>query len=219
MSGAFGMEREHSKHKSVEWYSPGWVFDGLELTFDVDPCSPFDMETVVPARVKYTVFDDGLAQPWYGRVWLNPPYGLDTALWMQRMIEHAHGIAMVFSRTDAAWCQDALKSADAFLFLSGRVNFIPGLENQHKKSRSGAGSVMLAWGEDCVAALKKLSCRGVFVSSDQVAPKPITMPGVRQCDLPGLIHAGAPGLAVQYPHSPMLRDRSGAAALQGAPHA
>lgn len=46
MSGAFGMEREHSKHKSVEWYSPGWVFDGLELTFDVDPCSPFDMETV-----------------------------------------------------------------------------------------------------------------------------------------------------------------------------
>jgi hypothetical protein len=57
MSGMFGENIERPKYKSVEWYTPSWVFSTLGLTFDLDPASPHDMETMVPACTKYTLFD------------------------------------------------------------------------------------------------------------------------------------------------------------------
>lgn len=163
MSGLFSEKIERSRKKSVEWYTPTWVFDELGINFDLDPSSPHDADTAVPATTKLTIFDDGLSAPWRGRVWLNPPYGKSTPFWMSRMIDHGNGIALVFSRTDTAWCQAAMKSATAILFVSGRIEFAPGVENMHKKSRCGAGTVMFAWGDDCADALKKMSDRGVFV--------------------------------------------------------
>ena len=165
MSGLFGEARKVPKHKSVEWYTPRWVFDALGLTFDLDPASPYDMETAVPAAKKYTVFDDGLSNEWSGRVWLNPPYGQETPRWIRRMISHGDGIALVFSRTDAGWCQQAMKAATAMLFISGRIEFVPGKENQHKKSRCGAGTVLFAFGNECANALRKMSDRGVFIET------------------------------------------------------
>lgn len=168
MSGMYGTEhRSTTSHKSVEWYTPSWIFDLLGITFDLDPSSPHDMATAVPAKVKYTIFDNGLKKPWFGRVWMNPPYGPETADWMGRMIAHGNGIALVFSRTDAAWCQMAMKSASAMLFLSGRIEFVPGLENAHKKGRSGAGTVLFAFGTECAQALKKMSHMGVFLHQMQ----------------------------------------------------
>lgn len=163
MSGMFGESRSVPAHKSVEWYTPTWIFDVLDLTFDLDPASPHDMDTAVPATTKYNVFDDGLKKPWFGRVWMNPPYGPDTKKWVHRMAQHGNGIALVFSRTDASWCQDAMRSATAMLFMSGRVEFVPGKENAHKKGRCGAGTVLFAWGRECADALKNMSDRGVFI--------------------------------------------------------
>lgn len=160
-------EKSESKHKSVEWYTPKWVFDELDMTFELDPSSPYDEETFVPATTKYTIFDNGLSKPWFARVWLNPPYGPDTGFWVRRMIDHANGIALVFSRTDASWCQEAMHAASAILFISGRIDFVPGIENQHKKSRSGAGTVMFAFGDECVNALEKLKDRGFFIKKSQ----------------------------------------------------
>lgn len=155
-------------HKSVEWYTPRWVFDCLGIEFDLDPSSPHDMDSEVPAKTKYTLFDDGLKKDWFGTVWLNPPYGKETPLWIHRMIDHGDGIALVFSRTDTIWCQAAMKAATAMLFIAGRIDFIPGIENQHKKSRSGAGTVMFAFGERGSQALKRMSDRGIFITQASV---------------------------------------------------
>jgi phage N-6-adenine-methyltransferase len=146
--------------KSVEWYTPAWIFDELKINFDLDPSSPHDMDTAVPASAKYTIFDDGLSKEWTGRVWLNPPYSKLTKQWMRRMAAHANGIALCFSRTDAEWFHDTVSTADAVLFLRGRIQFVPGHENAHKESRSGAGTVMFAWGPDSVVALERLAHRG-----------------------------------------------------------
>lgn len=155
-------------HKSVEWYTPQWIFDCLDIDFDLDPSSPHDDETAVPARVKYTIYDDGLMKPWFGRVWLNPPFGPDTGFWIRRMIDHGNGLALVFSRTDSPWCQMAMQAASAILFVAGRIDFIPGKENRHKKGRAGAGTVIFAFGEECAIALERMGGYGTLIRQGQV---------------------------------------------------
>lgn len=163
----FDSGRVHAKgHKSVEWYTPPEIFRKLGISFDLDPASLHDMETFVPAVRKLTVFDDGLSKEWAGRVWLNPPYGPMTGRWIKRMAEHRNGIALVFSRTDTAWCQEAMKSADAMLFMAGRIEFIPGQENQHKRARCGASTVLFAWSDVCAEALLRLADQGTFIRRD-----------------------------------------------------
>ncbi|MDQ2069275.1 DNA N-6-adenine-methyltransferase [Natronospira bacteriovora] len=164
MSQGIGLQPGDRRNKSVEWYTPAWVFEALGIRFDLDPASPWDHETHVPATRKLTAFDDGLKSPWSGRIWLNPPYGRETGRWMDRMIDHGDGIALVFSRTDVSWCQKAMKTCDAMLFYRGRMQFVPGTENQHKRSRCGAASLFFAWGGDCASALARISDRGVFIS-------------------------------------------------------
>ena len=42
---------------------------------DLDPCSNSKAQPNVPALNHFTVEDDGLEQKWFGRVYMNPPYG------------------------------------------------------------------------------------------------------------------------------------------------
>ena len=165
MSVMIGTEVQRSHTKSVEWYTPEWIFTLLDIDFDLDPASPHDFMSQVPAKTKFTVLDDGMSRPWHGRVWLNPPYGKSTPLWVERMVKHGNGIALLFSRTDAKWCQKAMVAADGILFLSGRIKFIPGRENSHKKGEAGAGagSVMFAFGDDCAIALQKMKHLGYYI--------------------------------------------------------
>lgn len=157
---------ESPRARSVEWYTPAWVFERLGLDFDLDPCHPVSRRDYLPARRVYTRADDGLAQPWHGRVWLNPPYGRDVGTWMDRMSSHGDGVALVFSRTDTAWFQRCARSADAALFMAGRIKFIDGAGIGNHGA--GAGSVFIAWGAACAAALQRMAREGmgVYVSFD-----------------------------------------------------
>ena len=75
--------------ESSEWYTPSHIIElTLELfngAIDTDPCSNSKSNPNVPARNLYTKDDDGLAQTWYGSVYMNPPYGVeipaDLSLW------------------------------------------------------------------------------------------------------------------------------------------
>ena len=140
---------------SVEWYTPKWIFDELGLEFDLDPASPHDHETFVPAKEKYTIFDNGLIKPWHGMVWMNPPYGRKIDCWMNRLAHHGNGIALVSSRTDTYWFQLSMSEASAILFLRGRIDFVPGRENKHKESRANAASCLMSFGDVCADALSK----------------------------------------------------------------
>jgi hypothetical protein len=59
---------------SDDCYTPRWVFDAMGLQFDLDVAAPVGGPWHVPCARYYTAADDGLAQPWDGLVWCNPPY-------------------------------------------------------------------------------------------------------------------------------------------------
>jgi len=67
--------------QTAEWYTPPDTFAGLGRggidEFDLDPCSPGPGLCFVPAKKVYTKADNGLLLPWFGLVFVNPPFNKD----------------------------------------------------------------------------------------------------------------------------------------------
>lgn len=164
---------------SVEWYSPPDIvtplLEAVGGSFELDPASP--VEGPIPwikADNYLTREDDGLDQDWGGRLtWLNPPYGgdEDPALfraWVDKWVRNGNGLWLSFNRTETAWYQDGLwPYADAIRQIRGRLNFWrrkpeatlfgPGDASSYERGgSSGAGSIVAAVGDRCVAALEAL---------------------------------------------------------------
>lgn len=116
----------HFSSASDEWPTPRAYFDTVSREFgpfDLDPCAT--PESAKAPRF-FTKADDGLAQEWHGRVWMNPPYGRTIGAWMRKAYESAQGGAMVVclvpARTDTGWWHDyAMKGS--VRFLRGRLKF------------------------------------------------------------------------------------------------
>jgi DNA N-6-adenine-methyltransferase (Dam) len=147
-----GFRHEPTKGRSVEWYTPPELFEALGITFELDPSAPPGGVPWVPAARHFSLEDDGLSQPWKGRVWLNPPYGRDIGRWLERLAAHGDGLALVFARTDTAWFHRAFGAATAVCFIKGRLRFVPG-GGQAATGAAGAPSVLLAYGLPCSLAL------------------------------------------------------------------
>lgn len=148
-----GFTHDDKNNKTVDWYTPPYLFEWMGISFDLDPCQPSVKIPWIPAKKHYHIDDDGLSKDWKGRVWLNPPYGRYTPKWLERMHNHRNGIALVFARTDCLWYHSYVAKADAILFLKGRIKFVDGL-GVTGGSGAGCGSMLIAWGEDSVMALK-----------------------------------------------------------------
>jgi hypothetical protein len=143
-----------------EWLTPVEIIHALG-DFDLDPCSPINRPWDT-AATHYTIDDDGLYQPWKGRVWLNPPYGDETGLWMQRLLEHGNGVALVFARTETQWFFDSVwGGADAIFFFKGRIAFYH--VDGTRGDASGAPSVLVAYGLQNVLAINRLNIPGHFI--------------------------------------------------------
>jgi DNA N-6-adenine-methyltransferase Dam len=120
-----------------EWYTPRHVIDRVLKVFgeiDLDPCSNSTDPDIanVPANDHYTDAMNGLAWPWHGRVYMNPPYGDEIGQWTARLIEAYEAgeideaIALLPARTDTAWFRPLMKHRCCF--VHGRLKF-SGSEN------------------------------------------------------------------------------------------
>jgi phage N-6-adenine-methyltransferase len=119
----------HPPSKTVEWATPADVFARIS-----DEFGPFDLDAAAsPENAKcaryYTKADSGLDQPWTGRVWVNPPYGREISLWIEKARRASHQGATVVlllpARTDTKWFHgDVLGCRRAEVrFLKGRIKF------------------------------------------------------------------------------------------------
>lgn len=129
---------------TVEWYTPPEFFERLGMTFDTDPASPgADVVSWVPATRHWTPRENGLLQPWDGRVWLNPPYGPQAVPFLHRLATHGDGVALVFSRTETAWWRSVAPRADIVCFLRDRLHHV---RADGHKGRGAMGSALLVFG-------------------------------------------------------------------------
>jgi site-specific DNA-methyltransferase (adenine-specific) len=112
--------------ESEEWLTPDPLFETLdaEFHFTLDPCA-----TPLSARCAafYTKADDGLKQPWLGTVFVNPPYGRNITLWIEKAYEESQAgstvVCLVPARTDTNWWHDFITRAAELRFIRGRLNF------------------------------------------------------------------------------------------------
>lgn len=161
-----GIGGHHSNRpQTVEWLTPPAILTALggAESFDLDPATP-DIQPWPTAKHRYTKADDGLAKPWFGRVWLNPPYtnGI-IGRWLGKLAQHGAGTTIIFARTETdAFFRHVWEQAHALLFLRGRLNFhYP--TGERAAANSGAPTVLCAYGDHDMEILAACGLNGQFV--------------------------------------------------------
>lgn len=156
-----------------EWYTPAYIFKALDVRFDWDVAAAPDFSlTYVPAD--YYCSKESLSRDWKGFVWCNPPWAGrgNKQPWVDKMACHGNGLLLTPDRSSAPWWQDAATKADAILFISGKVKFIPGPENLSNWKQPGAGSTIFAWGGAGISALLNAQKNGLGISMSLLKSSP-----------------------------------------------
>lgn len=135
---------------SSEWYTaPKYIEAARQVMggIDLDPASCAATNMIVKASRYYTQDEDGLLQSWYGRVWLNPPYGRTAnqiargqsviKLFVDKCIDAYHrgdveqAIILATTEVNAKWFYPLWSYP--ICFPDHRVNFIVSKLPQSKK--------------------------------------------------------------------------------------
>lgn len=161
--------------RSDEWYTPKAIFDALDCTFDLDPANAAADGAHVPCATRYD--RNGLELPWFGFVWLNPPFGGRNGIvpWLDRFIEHGNGIALTPDRTSAPWFQDAARSVDAILFVTPKVKFER--PDGSIGSSPSNGTALLGIGRKAGCALRRASQSIGFLAVPTLTTEPTNVEG------------------------------------------
>jgi hypothetical protein len=162
--------------KSDTWLTPPALLHALGA-FDLDPCTPI-VRPWDTAAAHFNILDDGLKQPWHGRVWLNPPYSKEAVKWLRKMAVHNRGLALVFARTETAWFVETVwKRATAVLFIEGRLHFHHA-DGSRAAANAGAPSCLVAYGISDALVLQNCGVAGQFVRLAARPPQTLCSLGI-----------------------------------------
>lgn len=157
----------HQSAKMIkdEWLTPPEIIEKLG-PFDLDPCAPSGMENGEPWKVAnshYDINENGLKKPWFGRVFCNPPYGLQASEWLYKCSLHGNATALIFARTETQMFFNYVWSkATAILFIKGRLYFHHS-DGTRAKANSGAPSVLIAYDQHNANRLKTSKIEGKYI--------------------------------------------------------
>jgi len=134
------------------WLTPLHIIQELG-PFDLDP-SGFPGHPTAERLI--CLPNDGLAQAWHGRVWLNPPYGKHAVHWLEKLQKHGNGIALVFARLETNWLRPFLR--DGFFVISGRLSFESPVTK--KKGNAGTASILIPFGRKNIGSILSSNIKG-----------------------------------------------------------
>lgn len=121
------MDKSLFSSEKDTWETPPDLFKWLDnqFKFGTDVCADATNHKCVNY---YSINTNGLMQQWSGSCWMNPPYGKDIGLWIDKAAKsHDDGatvVALVPARTDTNWWFKAMKTASEVWFLQGRLKFV-----------------------------------------------------------------------------------------------
>lgn len=146
-----------------EWLTPPEIIKSLGV-FDLDPCAPHpDKRPWNTANNHLHKELDGLNSNWFGRVWLNPPYGRETSKWLDKLSLHGNGIALIFARTETKMFFNSVwNKADAIFFFNGRLTFY-NVNGTKAKANSGAPSCLIIYGKENITSVKNSNLNGKLI--------------------------------------------------------
>lgn len=140
----------HNLPQRNDHYTPKYIFDALNVHFDLDVAAPLgNIGSHVPATAYYTELDDGLSKQWAGKVWCNPPFSNATA-WANKFLDHNNGIG-IFPNSNAYWV-DRLWDSEALIVKLPYKTFYERPDGTTK--RIMYTTYLVAVGEDNKIALK-----------------------------------------------------------------
>jgi hypothetical protein len=155
-----------------EWYTPPKYTEAAKRVMggiDLDPASNSVANEFVKADAFYTKEDDGLTKPWYGRVWLNPPYAQPLIAQFAEAVvgkfssaEFEQAVVLVNNATDTKWLQSMMKACSAACFLEGRIRYLD--KTGEPKNSPIQGQVALYFGEDIQRFTDEFGAFGVVMS-------------------------------------------------------
>jgi hypothetical protein len=157
--------------KSHVWLTPPQILAALG-EFDLDPAAAPEPRPWATAAVHWTAADKPLETPWFGRVWLNPPFGPRKLLdaFMARMAAHDCGIALLAARTETAtFHRYVWQPALGVLFLRGRPHFHHA-NGARAAANSGAPIALVSYGPGDTRRLRTCGLPGKFMALDPAAP-------------------------------------------------
>ena len=148
-----------SEGRSDDWFTPKYIFDAMGVEFNIDVAAPVDGPLHTPCDV--WISEDSLDCSWRGFVWMNPPFGGRNGLvpWLDKFFSHGNGVALTPDRTSAPWWQDAARTADAVLFIAGKVKFLKPCGGLGKSPSNG--TTLFASGALGVKALQNAQRAGL----------------------------------------------------------
>lgn len=126
----------HVSHNSGEneWYTPVQYIEAAREVMgdiDLDPASSDIANQTVNATTYYTKHDNGLVKPWYGRVWMNPPYAQPLIQFFAEKVADefkeeniSEAIVLVNNATETKAWQYMARVATAVCFPRGRIRYL-----------------------------------------------------------------------------------------------
>lgn len=126
----------HVKHNSGnnEWYTPSNIIELARNTMgsiDTDPSSCEIAQQTVKASTYWTKETNGLDKPWYGNVWMNPPYSAALIKLFSSKLNHEYSagntksfITLTNNATETQWFKQLYDVSSVLCFLTKRVRFL-----------------------------------------------------------------------------------------------
>lgn len=117
----------------------------LGCLFDLDAAAGAEETTI--AKKAYTEAENGLAKPWHGKVWLNPPYS-DMPTWLEKAVSESKQnrtefiLVMIPSYgLSTQWYHDYVTQASIVAAIEGRLSF------SNTDGAAGFASLIVGFGD------------------------------------------------------------------------